>query len=680
MSDLSTAHNTVIESLGVYLPSEVASTREVLAGCNFSRFQRGATTRIERVMGIQRRRLAADTEPASEMAKKAIQNCMAASRCQPSEIDLVLYCSISRYGAPNHYISEPAISLVLTSQYPFPNALALDISNGCAGMFTAISIADSLIKSGLIRTALIVSGEHITDLLKTAQKETTGYTDSRFACLTLGDAAAAVILKEGCDDRSGFHALDLYTVAQFSEYCIGKPSPADHGGIIMYTESAKLFEVAENYVIPDIVRALETRGWGRQELDHLISHQTAQRAIDKLYEVNRLSRCEVLHEGNVINNLPERGNTASTSHFVALWDNIQNGRIRSGERILFAVQGSGMTIGTAAYSLDDLPERVHRAARNGHVSPAASSQDRRSATLQCGAPRVRIESLGIAHGRGFTSSMSLAQRAMDDCLATSSYSRDDIELLIYAGVHRDEFIGEPAIAALIAGRTGMNATGGFPVPGKKTFAFDVYNGTMGFLNACYLGAGMIRAGRVKSAMVVAAEIEPNATRPEWDQMGIAAAGSAVILDKPSTGPAGLGHCVFESFPDHIGALASWLATNQETPRMHITKDSDLEAIYLKCIPRTVEELLKCESLCMEDIKVVLPPQISRNFVPALADALRLRTDRFVDLLVDNCSLSSSSLAHSFLEVRRRGRVAAGDIGLMISVGSGLQVGAATYYF
>jgi 3-oxoacyl-[acyl-carrier-protein] synthase III len=677
------SRNTLIESLGVYLPPGIVSTREVLAGCGqISRLQRGSANRVERLIGIKNRRFAADTESASEMARIAIQNCLAVSHCEPSDIDLILYCGISRYGAPQHYVSEPAISMVLAAQFPFRNALALDISNGCAGMFTAINIADSLIQSGLIRVALIVSGEHITDLMKTAQKETSGYADSRFACLTLGDAAAALILKQGpSNGDAGFHGLELYTVAQYCEYCIGKPTEADHGGVIMYTESAKLFDVAENYVIPDIVRKLDALGWGKKELDHLISHQTAQRAIDTLYEVNRLSRREILHEGNVINNLSERGNTASTSHFVALWDNIQSGRIRSGDRLMFAVQGSGMTIGTAAYTLDDLPDRVRLTQSNGHHrSPAAASQNRTRAILRCGPPRVRIESLGIANTDGPTSSIALAQCAMDECLATSSYGKDDVELLIYAGVHRDEFIGEPSIASLIAGRFRVNETGGFPVPGKKTFAFDVYNGSTGFLNSCYLGAGMIRAGRVKSVMIVASEIEPNAAHPEWDQMGIAAAGSAVILDSQADGPSGFGHCVFESFPEHIGAFASWLVANEGIQRMHITRHADLEALYLKCIPSTVEELLKCERLRMEDIKVILPPQISRSFVHELADAMHVESSRLVDLAGDNGSLSSSSLAHSFHKVRCGGGLAAGDVGLMISVGSGLQVGAATYYF
>jgi 3-oxoacyl-[acyl-carrier-protein] synthase III len=684
------SRNTVIESLGVYLPPEIASTREVLAGCGqVSLFQRAAAKRVEQLIGIKNRRVAADSEPASEMAAKAIANCMATSGYHPSEIDLFIYCSISRYAAPKHYVSEPGISIGLAAQFHFRNALALDISNGCAGMFTAINIADALIKSGLVRVAMIVSGEHITDLLKTAQKETTGYTDVRFACLTLGDAAAALILKQAPDDTAGFHSLELYTVAQYSDCCIGKPTPASHGGAIMYTESAKLLDVAENYAIPDIVRALDTLQWGKQELDHLISHQTAQRAIDTLYAVNRLAKREILHDGNVVNNLAERGNTASTSHFVALWDHVHNGSINTGDRLLFAIQGSGMTIGTAAYTLDDLPDRLRLGTTNanngnGHVRPAAFAPNRTRAILKPDAPRVRIESLGTANCDTPSSGMELAQRAMDDCLAASSYRKENIDLLIYAGVNRDEFIAEPAIAALIAGRSMMNDTGSFPIPGQKTLAFDVYNGSMGFLNACYLGAGMIRAGRVKSVMVVAAEIEPNVGRPEWDQMGTVAAGSVVILDSPANSPSGFGHCIFETFPEYTCAFTSWLTTKQGNPRMHIEKHADLEAIYLKCIPRAVEELLRCERLCMDDIKVILPPQISRSFLPGLADALDVETCRFVSLAADpgigGRSLSSSSIAHAFKKARCRGAVAPGDIGLMISVGSGLQVGAATYYF
>src|SRR5207249_478350 len=53
-----------------------------------------------------------------------------------------------------------------------------------------------------------------------------------------------------------------------------------------------------------------------------------------------------------------RGNTATTTHFVALADGIASGRIRSGDRVIFAISGSGLTLGTALYTLDDLPDRM----------------------------------------------------------------------------------------------------------------------------------------------------------------------------------------------------------------------------------------------------------------------------------------------------------------------------------
>jgi len=67
---------------------------------------------------------------------------------------------------------------------------------------------------------------------------------------------------------------------------------------------------------------------------------------------------EVCSEKNSIVNVTERGNSASTAHFVALWDHIRNGAIKSRENILFAVQSSGINLGVALYTLDDLPSRV----------------------------------------------------------------------------------------------------------------------------------------------------------------------------------------------------------------------------------------------------------------------------------------------------------------------------------
>ena len=76
--------------------------------------------------------------------------------------------------------------------------------------------------------------------------------------------------------------------------------------------------------------------------------------------VNGYLGSESIMQERVIDNLENRGNTSSTSHFVALWDNIKNGAIKPFDKILFGIQASGIVSGFASYTLDDLPARVTR--------------------------------------------------------------------------------------------------------------------------------------------------------------------------------------------------------------------------------------------------------------------------------------------------------------------------------
>ena len=58
---------------------------------------------------------------------------------------------------------------------------------------------------------MVVSGEYITRITQTAQKEIESFMDKRLACLTLGDAGAALILEQAPDKKTGFQKFDLQT-------------------------------------------------------------------------------------------------------------------------------------------------------------------------------------------------------------------------------------------------------------------------------------------------------------------------------------------------------------------------------------------------------------------------------------------------------------------------------------
>ena len=186
-------------------------------------------------------------------------------------------------------------------------------------------------------------------------------------------------------------------------------------------------------------------------------HQTSDASLnDAVIAVNRMFGYTAAHPGNVIYNLAERGNTASTTHFVALSDHIRGNRIKSGDNVVFGISGSGATVGAALYTFDDLPDRLRRAP-DASTAPGARSAPAPAAIHQrCPVSRSRASvspprSSPARHVRS-------ASRCKPPtaCLDNSGVDQAALDLIIHAGIYRDDFICEPAIAALVAGELGIN--------------------------------------------------------------------------------------------------------------------------------------------------------------------------------------------------------------------------------
>lgn len=680
----------LIESLGVYLPPRAVSTAEILDGCRTRvRFP------LEKLTGIRSRRMAGESEFSFDLAWRAAQDCLAGSRYRSDEIDLLISCSISRCDGPDFRVTyEPSTAVRLAARLGSPRALAFDISSACTGMFAGLLIADTFIRLGLSRCAMVVSGEYITHLTRTAQQAVEGFMDSRLACLTLGDAGAALILEPSEGEATGLHAIDMFTLGRYSAYCIAK---ATETGPMMFTDSVKITEVA---VLPAVMHTAEILRRDpslARSVQHLVLHQTsrttlrdAARVIDQMFP-------GVAAATTVIDNLAERGNTASTSHFVAVMDHILSGRIGSGDTVVFGISGSGQTLGTALYTFDDLPDRVRRRRAGAAASASATSVSAsHPVTPDTGAMaggwasggdggpvgrrRIRIESLGIAPGEEASgrTSFELGRAAGLACLQHSTHEAGDIELLIHAGVYRTEHLAEPAVAAILAGALGINDAFE-PGRDRHTLAFDVLNGSAGFLQACYVAGQLILAGRCRTAMVVAAEAgdvqsDGNGRRP------IVGTASAVILDEAEGEGRGFEGFRFRSFPAHLEARRASVSLKTSPARLEMADAADLEERYVACILEVAHELLAGEGLAPGDIRVVLASQLSSDFVERLADALGVPRDRCVDAASKNADLFTSSLPYALRALRDRRSVESGDLGLIITVGAGIVAGCAIYRF
>jgi 3-oxoacyl-[acyl-carrier-protein] synthase III len=190
---------------------------------------------------------------------------------------------------------------------------------------------------------------------------------------------------------------------------------------------------------------------------------------------------------------------------------------------------------------------------------------------------------------------------------------------------------------------------------------------------------MIQAQKANNALIVASEVENNRDLLPADLYAVEETGSALFLDTSPDGKTGFGNFVFKHFTDHIESLTTHTSVRNGKTYLDVNRDLHLENYYRRCIKVTVQELLAREELELSQIKVILPPQISSNFITKLSKDLEVSREKLIDVQAQH-DLHTSSLAYALEQVRARQLAQSGDIGLIISVGSGIQVGCVTYYF
>ena len=255
-----------------------------------------------------------------------------------------------------------------------------------------------------------------------------------------------------------------------------------------------------------------------------------------------------------------------------------------------------------------------------------------------------------------------------------------MELLVSVGVYRSEFLTEPAIAALLAGDLQMNDCRE-PDDEHKTFAFDLLNGAMGFLNACYLISELSRAGCLERAMVVASEIENNAEVMPDHLLGLREMASAVILHESDDGETGFLAFSFDQYPEHADAqqvIGTW--NEQGKPHLLHSAGDDRYLLYVEDIEKSVSRFLSEQAVSRDAIRFLLPPQISPSFVRAVSQELGLPNAETIDVSTEGQDLATSSTPAAMQAVLENDLAQKGDLGLIINIASGGQVGCALYQF
>ena len=488
---------TAIAGLGTYSPERSISIRER------ERTPFGIRLPIGRVTGIESVRIAAGDEFAIDLARKAAQDCLSRADVSAAEVGLLISCGICRYDLPDYgHVFEPSTAARLSRQLGLTQALSFDVSNACAGMFTGIYLADAFLRAGRCRYALVASGEFISHMAETALAEIQGLFDPRMACLTLGDGGAAVLLTLTEQD-CGFEAMSLYSKPEHSQLCTARPSKRCHGGAIMYTDSAGIADKMLGELEHHVPRFLAAQG--SPAVNWLVPHQTSLKSVKEGCRRFKRSLGERAFDSEqLLLSLGHRGNTASTSHMLALRDGLSSGKVQDGDRVLFSVNASCLVVGSFLY-------------RTGTPKP----EDR---SMAIDTMRARICGIGIIESHPCSPHMPTFSDAVTKALEEAQSTREDVDLMIFAGVYRDNFIMEPSVAALLAKQCGI-ACG----QGEGFLCFDLFAGENGLLYALEVSEALLATGKYKTAMILCGDTDPNVACSFAPPLGILQTAAALIV-------------------------------------------------------------------------------------------------------------------------------------------------------
>src|ERR1039458_6593963 len=290
---------------------------------------------LERLTGIHEHHVVGEGEYSYTLALGAARDALAHWDGAAEDLDVLIVSSISRHVGGLRTQLEPPVSVSIKE---------------AIGARGAISLND-LIRHGRIGRGMVVSGEYISELGLNAAREVRTIMSKQLASLTLGDAGAAAILERAPEGAPGIEVAGFTTLAEHSRMCLAYPAKIGRGES-MYSDARGLQNVAIEALPPLLREALDQAGLDFDEIDYLIPHQTSARAIKK--GMKTVSEHLGVAPKHVVVTVDEFGNTASTTHFVALRKYLREGRFDKEDRVLLLALASGLEVGIVIFKIDQL--------------------------------------------------------------------------------------------------------------------------------------------------------------------------------------------------------------------------------------------------------------------------------------------------------------------------------------
>jgi 3-oxoacyl-[acyl-carrier-protein] synthase III len=315
---------------GGYLPGRLVTNDDFAATLDTS------DSWIRERTGIRQRYRVGPEDSTTSMAVAAARRALQMAGATPADVDLIIV------GTSTPDQAFPSVAVRVQALLGIEGGFGFDVSAACAGFVYGLSLADTLIRAGQARGALVIGAESFSRILD--------YTD-RGTCVLFGDGAGAVFLRAeaaaAAGAGSGILSTHLHAQGSLGDILFvdgalgvldsaGQPLPGK-----LRMNGREVFRHAVQRLSESVDEALAANGLSRADVDWLVPHQANIRIIDGM------GRKLGLPPERVVVTVDRHANTSAASIPLALAEAMEDGRIGQGQLVLMEALGGGLVWGSA---------------------------------------------------------------------------------------------------------------------------------------------------------------------------------------------------------------------------------------------------------------------------------------------------------------------------------------------
>lgn len=319
-----------ITGTGSYLPERRLTNHDLAAELA----ERGVETSHEWIVertGIEARHFADAHTTSSDLALEASRKAIEAAGVTAADIDLIIVAT----STPDMVF--PSTACILQNKLGVHGCPAFDVQAVCSGFVYALTVADSMIRSGAASRALVVGAEVFSRILD---------FNDRTTCVLFGDGAGAVVLE--ASEEPGILACDLHADGRHvGILCVpGHVSGGEVLGLPLLTmDGQAVFKLAVGVLEKAAHAVLTKAGKTEADIDWLIPHQANIRIMQST------ARKLKLPMDKVIVTVDQHGNTSAASIPLALDHGVRNGQVKKGDTVMLEGVGGGFTWGAVLLNM-----------------------------------------------------------------------------------------------------------------------------------------------------------------------------------------------------------------------------------------------------------------------------------------------------------------------------------------